>query len=70
MLNSPPKPQKLALYLLKRRVRRADLEAMTKLQLTGLILDYDLVLTEESDPVEVILDHEFSHARSRDSMTW
>ena len=44
--------------------RRQLLQDLTPLELTGLILDLDLWLEEDSDPIEVILEHEFGSATS------
>jgi hypothetical protein len=40
---------------------------MSALQITGLLLDYESLLTEDCDVVELILDHEYgaSHLENR-----
>ena len=47
--------------------RRHELASYSGLRLAGLILDYGVMLDEKSDPIEVILDYEFSRAGSMKS---
>ena len=42
-----------------REKRRQALLSLSPLGLANLILDYQLLLTEECDPIETILNHEF-----------
>lgn len=42
-----------------REHRKRELKSLSSLRLAGLILDYDIFLQEDSDAVEVILNHEF-----------
>ena len=47
--------------------RRRELTGLSGLQLAGLILDYGIMLCEESDPIEVILDYEFAQLASKET---
>ncbi|MFT5522256.1 MAG: hypothetical protein ACI9G1_000595 [Pirellulaceae bacterium] len=67
MFNTSKMPRKLSIYLLERETRKVQLNAISGLQLTGLILDYELILTEDCDPVAAILDHEYGKSRSSKS---
>ena len=42
-----------------REQRQRELYALSPLQRAGLILDYEIILLEDSDPIEEILNHEF-----------
>jgi|GEM_PF-5270330 hypothetical protein len=67
MLNTPAKPCRLSIYRFERIARKEQLNAMSALQITGLLLDYESLLTEDCDVVELILDHEYgaSHLENR-----
>ena len=45
--------------LVRCAMRRHELMRFSGLRLACLIIDYDLMLCEDSDPIEVILDYEF-----------
>ena len=60
MLNVSTTPMNVSFRNPQKENRRQQLNALSKLQLTGLILDYELILTEDSDPIEVVLNHEFA----------
>ncbi|QDU96582.1 hypothetical protein [Lignipirellula cremea] len=52
--------------LLRRAMRRRELMRFSGLRLACLIIDYGVMLDEDSDPIEVILDYEFRN-RSKHS---
>ena len=52
--------------LLRRAMRRRELMRFSGLRLACLIIDYGVMLDEDSDPIEVILDYEFGN-RSKHS---
>ena len=52
--------------LLRRAMRRRELKRFSGLRLACLIIDYGVILDEDSDPIEVILDYEFRN-RSKHS---
>jgi hypothetical protein len=43
---------------LRRAIRRSELMSYSGLRLACLIIEYGVMLVEESDPIEVILDFE------------
>ncbi len=49
--------------LLRRAMRRRELMRFSGLRLACLIIDYGVMLDEDSDPIEVILDYEFGIRR-------
>lgn len=50
--------------LSSREQRERQLQAMSPLHRAGLILDYEIFLQEDSDAIEVILNHEFGSESS------
>lgn len=55
-----PLPNTAADQQLRRASRRRELLRCSGWQLASIIIDYGVMLTEDCDPVEVILDCEFA----------
>ena len=59
MISPTTKHRNLSELTESRLQREASLRQLDGIYLAGLVIDYGIWLTEDSDPVELILDYEF-----------